>query len=242
MNLIIDIGNTQVKAAVFESNRVLEHCAFDEDSFLKNIESILRKYQIEACILSSVKEMSEDYGKVLQEIPYYLELKAITDVPFTNLYDTPNTLGLDRIALVAAASVEYPSKNVLVIDAGTCITFDFINSNNEYLGGAISPGIGIRYKSLNYYTSKLPELEKIDAYELVGKSTSSSIHSGVINGVVNEINGVISQYEEKFHDLTIVLTGGDTNFLSKQLKNSIFANQNFLLYGLNKILTFNNQE
>jgi len=242
MNLIIDIGNTQVKAAVFESNRILEHAVFDEKTFLKNIESILKKHQIKSCILSSVKEMSVNYTEVLSKIPYFLELNASTKIPYNNLYGTPETLGLDRIALMAAASSEYSLKNVLVIDAGTCITFDFINRKNEYLGGAISPGIGIRYKSLNYYTSKLPKLEKTNEYQLVGRSTSLSIHSGVINGVVNEINGVISQYQEKYHDLTVVLTGGDTNFLSKQLKNSIFANQNFLLYGLNKILTFNYQE
>lgn len=242
MNLIIDIGNTQVKAAVFESNRVLEHSVFEEKTFLKNIQILLNKHQIKNCILSTVKEMNVNFTKVLQKIPFYLELNSNTKVPFTNLYGTPNTLGLDRIALMAAATSEYPSKNVLVIDAGTCITFDFINSKNEYLGGAISPGIGIRYKSLNHYTSKLPELDKTDIYELIGKSTFLSIHSGVINGVINEINGVISQYNEKFDDLTVVLTGGDTKFLFKQLKNSIFANQNFLLYGLNQILTFNNQE
>lgn len=242
MNLIIDIGNTQVKAAVFESNNILEQDAFDENVFLEKIENILKKHRIERCILSSVKEMNQDYIENLRRIPFFLELKATTKVPFENLYGTPNTLGLDRIALVAAASSKYPLKNVLVIDAGTCITFDFINKSNQYLGGGISPGIGIRYKSLNHYTSKLPELEKTDDYQLIGKSTSLSIHSGIINGVLNEINGVISQYEGKFHDLTVVLTGGDTNFLSKQLKNSIFANQNFLLYGLNQILTFNNQE
>ena len=117
----------------------------------------------------------------------------------------------------------------------------FINKNNQYLGGAISPGIDIRYQSLHHYTSKLPKLIKSEAHNLIGTSTSEAIHSGVINGVIHEIEGVIRQYELDFHHLTIVLTGGDTKFLFKQLKNSIFANQNFLLNGLNKILTFNNQ-
>lgn len=242
MNLIVDIGNTQIKVAVFELDSMIDHFIFDENEFLEKIKKVVKKYQIKRCILSSVKEMKEDYLKELQNIPHFLELNAKTKVPFQNLYGTPNTLGLDRIALMVAASIEYPSKNVLVIDAGTCITFDFMNSNNEYLGGAISPGISIRYKSLNYYTSKLPELTKNENFHLIGKSTSESIHSGVINGVVSEIDGVINQYKEKFQDLTVVLTGGDTKFLFKQLKNSIFATQNFLLYGLNKILTFNNQE
>ena len=168
-------------------------------------------------------------------------MNTTTPLPFKNRYTTPSTLGNDRIALAAAAVCVYPLKNTLVIDAGTCITFDFINSKNEYLGGAISPGIGMRYKSLHQYTGKLPLLSKNEEFKLIGTSTKSSIHSGIINGIICEIKGVIAQYQQDFGDLTIVLTGGDTKFLSKQLKNSIFANQNFLLRGLNKILTFNNQ-
>lgn len=242
MNLIVDIGNTQIKVAVFELDSIIAHFIFDEKDFSGEIKKIIEKYPIKQCILSSVKEMKDIYTQELRKIPYFLELKSKTKVPFLNLYGTPETLGLDRIALVAAATKEYQYQNVLIIDAGTCITFDFINEQNEYLGGAISPGIEIRYKSLNCFTSKLPELTKNENFQLIGKSTAASIHSGVINGVANEIDGVINQYKEEFQDLTVVLTGGDTKFLSKQLKNSIFATQNFLLYGLNQILTFNNQE
>ena len=129
-----------------------------------------------------------------------------------------------------------------MIDAGTCITYDFVNEHSEYLGGAISPGIDIRYRSLKDYTAKLPRLSLSDEFNLIGKSTSESIHSGVVNGVIQEIEGVINQYKAKYPDLTVILTGGDTKSLFKQLKNSIFAHQNFLLYGLNQILTFNNRE
>ena len=183
----------------------------------------------------------KDYIQKLQKIPFFIVLDSSTKVPFKNLYSSPTTLGIDRIALAAAAVSLYPQKNTLIIDAGTCITYDFVNLKSEYLGGAISPGIDIRYQSLHHYTSKLPKLIKSEAHNLIGTSTSEAIHSGVINGVIHEIEGVIRQYELDFHDLTIVLTGGDTKFLFKQLKNSIFANQNFLLHGLNKILTFNNQ-
>lgn len=241
MNLVIDIGNTKVKAAVFELDTIVEHVVFDEKYFLLEIQNIVKKHKITNCILSSVKETRQECIEELQKVPFFLELDSTTKVPFTNLYSTPKTLGIDRIALVAASVSRFPLRNTLIIDAGTCITYDFMNSKNEYLGGAISPGINIRYKSLHDYTSKLPELTQNDAYNLIGKSTSESIHSGVINGVINEIEGVISQYKHDFEDLTVILTGGDTKFLSKQLKNSIFANQNFLLYGLNKILTFNNQ-
>jgi len=151
-------------------------------------------------------------------------------------------LGVDRIALVANAVEKFYKKNVLIIDAGTCITYDFVNDSQEYLGGAISLGIEMRYKALNNYTSKLPLLEKNIPENFIGKTTDENIHSGVNNGVLNEINGVIEQYERENSVLTIVLTGGDTYFLAKQLKSSIFANPNFVLEGLNTILIYNNKE
>lgn len=146
------------------------------------------------------------------------------------------------MALVCAAVSEFPSKNVLVIDAGTCITFDFVNSNNEYLGGAISPGIRMRYKALHNLTANLPLLETEMPDHFIGNSTKNAINSGVVYGVLNEIDGVIKAYKEEFSDLTVILTGGDSNFLSKQLKSSIFANSNFLLKGLNFILKYNSNE
>ena len=179
---------------------------------------------------------------LLKAIPLFIQLDHNTKVPFQNLYETPETLGIDRIALVAAATNHYPDQNVLILDAGTCITYDFINADKEYLGGAISPGIDIRYRSLHDYTSKLPKLSATSSFSVLGKNTSEAIHSGVVNGVIQEIEGVINQYQGIYSDLTVVLTGGDTKFLSKQLKNSIFAHQNFLLIGLNQILTFNNKE
>ena len=242
MNLVIDIGNTRVKAAVFENTSLLELLVFEEEHLLKKIIFFLKKYRIEAGIISSVKQMSpEIWSSVLKKLPF-VELNAATKVPFVNLYETPNTLGVDRIALVSNASIKFPKKNVLVIDAGTCITYDFINCNNEYLGGAISLGVEMRYKSLYQFTSKLPLLEKNENVELVGSTTSKSIQSGVNNGVVAEINGVIAQYEKEMGDLTVVLTGGDTYFLAKQLKSSIFANPNFVLEGLNTILIYNKTE
>jgi type III pantothenate kinase len=242
MNLVVDIGNTKVKAAVFESNTLMSFESFKEDDFENMLSQFLQKYTINACILSSVKVHQPKIIQFLEQIPYFIQLHHTTPVPFTNLYSTPTTLGIDRIALVAGASETYAHQNVLIVDAGTCITYDFINKNQEYLGGAISPGIQIRYRAVHDYTSKLPQLEAVEAYRLVGDSTETAIHSGILNGVVQEIQGVINQYQAKYSDLTVILTGGDTKFLSKQLKNSIFAHQNFLLHGLNRILTFNNKE
>ena len=241
MNLVIDIGNTKVKVAVFELDTIITAVVCEEINLVKELKRISNQYAIKRSIVSSVKDINEEYHEELQKLPFLIILNTDTPLPFKNLYATPSTLGNDRIALAAAAVCIHPFKNTLVIDAGTCITYDFINAKNEYLGGAISPGIAMRYKSLHQYTGNLPLLSKNEEFNLIVTSTSASIHSGVINGVICEIKGVIAQYERDFGDLTIVLTGGDTKFLFKQLKNSIFANQNFLLSGLNKILTFNNQ-
>ena len=127
----------------------------------------------------------------------------------------------------------------MIIDCGSCITYDFINSANEYLGGAISPGIRLRYETLHNLTANLPLLEKKKPKNLIGNSTESSIHSGVINGILIEIDGIVNKYKTKYPDLTVILTGGDSKFLSKRLKSSIFANSNFLLEGLNHILEYN---
>ena len=242
MNLIIDVGNTRVKAAVFENNTLLKVLVFESESLLNKVDEIIKKFTIHAGIISSVGRITENELLQLQEKAPFLELNSSTKIPFKNLYKTPKTLGVDRIALVANAVRKYPKKDVLIIDAGTCITFDFVSYKKEYLGGAISLGIEMRYKALQNYTSKLPLLEKDIPKNVIGRSTKESMHSGVINGVLNEINGVINQYEKENSFLTVVLTGGDANFLAKQLKSSIFANPNFVLEGLNTILIYNNTE
>ncbi len=239
LNLIIDIGNTRVKTAVFKQDTMIKLFIFDKKKIISEIKKILSNYTIQRGIVSSVTVISEKKLQKLQSFLPILLVNSNTNVPFNNLYKTPNTLGVDRVALVTAAIKKYPNKNVLIIDAGTCITYDFISSKKNYLGGAISPGIIMRYKSLHTFTAKLPLLKVSIPKKIIGKTTRESINSGVINGVCYEIEGVIWQYKKIYQDLTIVLTGGDTNFLAKQLKSSIFANQNFLLYGLNEILIYN---
>lgn len=239
MNLTIDIGNTRVKAAVFENNNLVELFVFDRKKIISEIKKITKKYIIIETIVSNVASISEKKLLKLDKIVKFHLISSISKVPFINLYKTPKTLGVDRIALVAAAVKQFSNKNVLIIDAGTCITFDFVNSKSEYLGGAISPGIMLRYKSLHAFTANLPLIDILELEDFIGKNTKESIVSGVLNGVVQEIDGVILGYKQKYLDLTVVLTGGDTNFLSKQLKSSIFANQNFLLNGLNEILKLN---
>jgi type III pantothenate kinase len=240
MNLVIDIGNTHVKLAVFNNNSIIEKRIGKVESFEEDISVLLKKYPlIKKGIVSSVGKFNKGNLKFIsRELDIYL-LDVETKHPFKNAYKTPNTLGVDRIALIAASVKNYSYTNVLIIDAGTCITYDFINKENLYLGGAISLGINMRYKSLNNLTQNLPLLDKQEPKNLIGNSTKESIHSGVINGVLIEIDGIIHQYKKKYKDLTVILTGGDANFLSKRLKSSIFANSNFLLEGLNFLLEFN---
>lgn len=240
MNLIVDAGNTYVKVAVFQEDKMLSHESFKKELFQKKIEKILKEFsEIDQMITSSVTKLSDDTKKFLENLDMKVhKLTHKTKVPFQNNYATPETLGVDRIALIVAAVTQFPKQNVLVIDAGTCITYDFKTDKEIYLGGGISPGIQLRYKTLNLLTANLPLLEPKMPESYIGDSTETSIHSGVSVGVITEIDGIIERYKEQFEHLTVILTGGDTNFLAKRLKNTIFANSKFLLQGLNNVLEY----
>ncbi|MDB9961628.1 type III pantothenate kinase [Oceanihabitans sp.] len=240
MNLIIDVGNSFVKLAVFKDGKIHDKFKVQSNDVLKTLRHIRKEYKdIHDAIISSVGRLRKTDFAYVQKYYNVLVLTSKTNVPFKNLYSTPKTLGIDRIALVSASVEQFSDKNVLIIDAGTCITFDFITHKNEYLGGAISPGIRMRYKALNNFTANLPLLETKAPKNSVGDSTANAMHLGVVHGVLFEIEGVIQKYKLKYPDLTVILTGGDTKFLSKQLKSSIFANSNFLLEGLNYLLQYN---
>ncbi|WP_037316910.1 type III pantothenate kinase [Salegentibacter sp. Hel_I_6] len=240
MNLIIDIGNSAVKTAVFQDSKLLESFIFSLENFSEKFQEIRKKYpQIDFSIISSVLKDTSTVESFLSEYTELLILDEKTRLPFNNKYASPQTLGKDRLALVAAGSMHYKDSDLLIIDAGTCITFDFKNSRNEYLGGAISPGLQMRLKALNHFTAKLPLVQLDENVALIGDSTSKSILSGVLNGVSAELDGIIDRYKTDYKYLTVILTGGDTQILSKRVKNGIFANPNFLLEGLNYILEFN---
>lgn len=243
MNLIIDVGNTLTKAAIFSKNRLVAETYFESGSFHSGIINFLSPYSCSHAIVSSVAD--KNIITMLSEVTdlQILELTSKTPVPFKNEYKSPQTLGVDRIALTAAAFYEFPETNVLVIDAGTCITYDFLNEKGIYKGGAIAPGLRMRYDSLNYFTARLPLVDKsMHPKNFIGNTTESSILSGVYNGMVFEIEGMITQYRSLFQHLTVILTGGDMQILSKTLKNTIFANPKFLIRGLNHILEYNKHE
>ena len=240
MNLIIDVGNTRIKLAVFKDAALEELVHATKDSVLNEINTLLVKYpSLKKAIVSSVGNVPEAALELLNERFDLVQLDSETRVPFQNTYSTPNTLGVDRIALVSAAAVQFPKKNVLVIDAGSCITYDFLTEENQYLGGAISPGVMMRYKALHTFTANLPLLTPTLPIKTIGDSTEAAMQSGVLFGIAQEIDGYIAFWRKQFPDFTIILTGGDAHLLRDSLKNSIFAHPNFLLEGLLHILQHN---
>jgi type III pantothenate kinase len=224
--------------AVFKEDTIVKTKIVSNKKLDESLVIIFDKFKIKHAIVSSVVKLLDKTVTYLSSKIETIVLNSKTEVPFNNLYKTPKTLGVDRIALVSAAKKMYLNKNVLVIDAGTCITYDFISDESDYFGGAISPGLHMRYDAMHHFTANLPKLSP-KANIVLGDSTENAMHQGVVNGLVLEIDGIINQYLSKYNNLTIVLTGGDTNFLAKLLKSSIFANPNFLLEGLNHILNYN---
>jgi len=238
LNLVVDIGNSTLKVAIFDKKLMTSKFIYTNQS-LNIFSDLFKNNVIDNCLISNVSTIDKNILDFLKINSNLFSINESINLPFINLYKTKNTLGHDRIALVSAAAIDFPDQNTLIIDTGTCITYDFKNSENEYLGGGISPGIQMRFKSLNSQTSKLP-LSTINLdYKLIGDDTNSSINSGVVYGVISEINGIINQYQERFKNIKIILTGGDSNFLLKKIKNTIFADQNFLLKGLNYLLENN---
>ncbi|TRX36325.1 type III pantothenate kinase [Flavobacterium restrictum] len=239
MVLVIDVGNTRIKGAVFEGHTLLDFFIFDENKLQKNIQNSLKKFpNVTYLVVSSVGSIEK---KAFSTFEATLKVHFITrnnPFPFVNKYETPHTLGIDRMVLAAGATMLHPNRNRLIIDAGTCVTYDFIDTNNDYWGGAIAPGLRLRYESLHNYTEKLPLLSLQAPHGLTGSSTEASIHSGVVNGLVYEIDGFIDEYKAKYPNFIIILTGGDADFLANRLKNTIFANSNFLLESMNQTFQY----
>ncbi len=241
MNLVLDLGNTYGKIAVCDHEKVVEVASYEKISSREISYFNIRYSGLKGAIISSVVNYSReiiDYLGMLYGT--CIELNHSTPIPLVNKYLTPDTLGYDRIASAVGAYTICPGKNVLVIDAGTAITYDIVTSEGEFLGGNISPGVEIRFKSLNKYTNRLPHLERpSEIPSLVGSSTREAIQSGVVNGLLFEMDGFIEAISEKYPKLQVVLTGGDAKYFVGKLKNSIFVDPNLNLIGLNRILEHN---
>lgn len=236
MNLVVDIGNTQTKFGLFKKNDLKEVFTQPE-----NISVFIQDKQIKHAIISKTgnNDIVEAWLKE-HKVPT-LFLSHQLKLPLQILYKTPETLGPDRIAGSVAAKRLFPDNNVLKIDFGTCITYDFTDSNKQYQGGAISPGMMMRFKALHNYTAKLPLIDpfQFKTYDLIGDDTSGSLLSGVVNGIKAEVEGIIKAYEERFGNLKVVATGGDAGFFVTLLKSEIFASPYLVLEGLNTILNYN---
>lgn len=242
-NLVIDIGNTRSKLAVFAQRELIHFEQLDtleEDQLL----ALLNRFDIENSTISSVNQTIEPLETLLKQKTHYIRFSTEIVGNIKNHYESPTTLGLDRWAKVIAAHCLYNGSNTLMIDAGTCITYDVLNAKSEYFGGSISLGLNMRFKALNHYTGRLPLVawQQDDEEIKEGHNTIDAIKRGVILGAINEITGFIALENARNADLKIILTGGDSLFLTNQLKNSIFASQithepYLVLKGLNEVFT-----
>jgi len=241
LNLVVDIGNTLTKIAVFNNKSLVEVQAF-EGVKVENIQQLLVKWQIENAIISSVSEEIDDLEDLLRSSCTYFRFSVDLPLQIKNQYKTPKTLGLDRLAAVVGVEVLFKGKNSLIIDSGSCITYDFVDSHGNYKGGSISPGINMRFKSVHTFTSRLPLVEAdFNFNDSYGMDTRSAILSGIQSGVYYEVLGFVQAYKSHYPNLNIVLCGGDVKFFDTRLKSSIFADavkteSNLVLIGLNEVI------
>ncbi len=237
MNLCVDQGNTLLKAALFDGEMLISHFTMDSDSE-SGLSQILDRFKVDKAILSSVSAVPVD-AILSARVKKFVLFNHQTPVPVVNLYETPETLGKDRLAAVVGASWLKQETDLLVIDAGTAITFDFIDSHGVYHGGNIAPGLEMRAESLHHYTGRLPRVELAEDVVFLGKNTSEAIIAGIIYGAAFEIDGYIDRLLLKYPKLCTFLTGGSSFYFDGKLKNPIFADKNLVLTGLNRILQYN---
>ena len=240
MNLVVDMGNTRTKVALFVNDQLFASYQYEKNP-LPEIKKLLSVHpEIRRAILSSVIQHSKEVVNFLQHKTNFHFFDSSTLLPFPIFYKTPHTLGRDRLAAAAAAFKLSEGNNALSIDAGTCIKFDLILKDKGYIGGSISPGIKMRYQALNHFTDQLPLFSPdIDFNLICGRSTEESIRAGVQKGAVLEVLGLINEYKKQYPDLFIVICGGDAPFFELATKNSIFVCPHLVLLGLNEILNFN---
>lgn len=248
MNLVIDIGNSLTKAALFSDNDLYSFSSFEKIS-VDSLKRLLELHPaVKNIILSSVVELDKSISDYLSSSYHFIELTHETKLPLENLYSSPQTLGKDRLAAGVGANSLFRGQHVLSVDAGTCIKYDLVNAKNQYLGGGISPGIEMRFKALNHFTDKLPLVNYTYFDQLVGQNTEQSILSGVMNGVAEEVRGIIHRYEQQYPGIKVVFTGGYLKFFEKIFNiggngnSNIFADPFLVMKGLNHILNFNEKK
>jgi type III pantothenate kinase len=238
--LCFDFGNTRLKIAFFQNAKLAEAIVIENDE-IATITSILEKFDVQKTILSSVIDHNPGIEILLAQKTKFHKLSHLSKLPFTTPVGKPETIGADRLALCAAVVYFFPKQNNLVIGMGSCITYNFINADHEFLGGGISPGMEMRMRSLNQFTAKLPIVKPDGNVPLVGYDTVTNILSGVVLGMAKEIDGFIDVYKERYGNFNVHLTGGDLVYLAPHLKNQIFADPELIFKGLYAISEVNNQ-
>lgn len=237
--LCFDFGNTRLKAALFEGDKYINDVVLENDD-TTTVEKLLAEYKPQKTILSSVIDHNTGIEGLLASKTVFHKVSHLTRINFTIPSAKPETIGSDRLALCAAAAHFFPGKNTLIIALGSCITYNFLNQYQQFLGGSISPGMEMRFKAMQYYTAKLPLVQKDWNFPLIGYDTKTNMQSGVIAGMAFEIDGFIDAYAARYGNFNAVLTGGDTSYFAGQLKNKIFADYNFLFKGLYALSETNN--
>jgi type III pantothenate kinase len=238
VTLCLDFGNTRLKYAVF--NNALQHVADTlPNDEVSTLEKLLNTYQPHKTILSSVISHNAAIEQLLATRSVFTLLTHNTLLPFTTPVAKPQTIGTDRLALCAAAVQQFEGNHNLAIALGTCITYNFINKYKEFIGGGISPGMDMRFKSLELFTAKLPLIQEDWNFPLIGYNTRTNILSGVILGMAKEIDGIIDAYKEKYNNFNVLLTGGNCTYFVPHLKNQIFADADLLFKGLYAISAYN---
>ena len=237
--ICFDFGNTRLKAAIFNNDEYVEQIILPNDE-LFTIERLINIQQPQKTILSSVIHHNPAIESYLAQNTKFHKLSHLTKANFTSPVGKPETIGADRLALAAAAVHFFPNKNNLIIGLGSCVTYNFINQNNEFIGGSISPGMEMRFKSMEVFTAKLPEVRADWNFPLIGYDTKTNMQSGAIAGLAFEIEGFIQAYSEKYSNFNVVLTGGDATYFASRLKYKIFADYNFLFKGLYALSETNN--
>ncbi|MBL7745848.1 MAG: type III pantothenate kinase [Chitinophagaceae bacterium] len=237
--LCFDFGNTRKKVAVFQDAEMKESEVMPDDT-VETVRSLINRFKPTKSILSSVIDHNLAIEEVLTSATQFHKLSHLTKLAFTTPVGKPETIGADRLALASASVHFYPTSNNLVIGMGSCVTYNFINKYHEFVGGAISPGLEMRLKALNYYTAKLPLVKADSNVPLIGYDTTTNILTGVVLGLAKEIDGFIEAYRLKFRNFNVLLTGGDIVYLASHLKNKIFADPDLIFKGLYAISEVNN--
>ena len=240
ISLCIDFGNTRKKCAVFENGDIIDIILMEDEE--KSIQEIVEQYKPDKSILSSVIDHSPILEKILSTNTRFHRLSHFSKLPFTTPVGKPETIGADRLALAAGAVYYFSGKNNLVIGLGTCITYNFINKLNQFIGGSISPGMEMRFTSLHSFTAKLPKIKPHWNFPLIGYDTRTNILSGVILGMAKEIDGIIEAYNLQFRNFNVLLTGGDSPYFARHLKSQIFADPELIFKGMYAISEFNDDD